>query len=407
VTVFHCIEDEGRPQYEVEKAEDDDLSIIRVVRNHRFPTFRHTYIDEKMEDIFRQVLDETRPEIVHIQHLLLHSVRYPTIARERNVKVAMTLAEFLLLCPRNGWLLRPGNVRCDGPDAKQCGRCTLVWPHPTGGILPRRVQRMLGKIKLRLGIHDGSYVKANRKRREEVQAALADVNLFIAPSRFLRDRFVQNGLVPAEKIVHSDYGFLKGRLLSARAKRKKRTESIPLRIGFTGTVSDWKGVHVLVEAMNGIPEGAVTCDIHGSLDSFPAYAERLKKLSRNPSVQFRGRFDNSRVADVLAEMDVLVVPSLWYENSPLTIHEAFVAGMPVITGNEGGMAELIQDGTWGLLFRIGDAADLRQKILRLVEEPGLLDRLRKGIPQVKDIDDDARETEDRFAALVAGRLPPR
>jgi hypothetical protein len=103
---------------------------------------------------------------------------------------------------------------------------------------------------------------------------------------------------------------------------------------------------------------------------------------------------------------VLVVPSIWLENAPLTILEAFLAGVPVVCSDLGGMAEMVEDGVSGLRFRPGDAEDLREKLLRLVREPGLLERLRRGIPAVRRIEDDVRELRAHFGRLAQrARLP--
>ena len=94
-----------------------------------------------------------------------------------------------------------------------------------------------------------------------------------------------------------------------------------------------------------------------------------------------------------------MIPSLWYENSPLTIHEAYLAGLPVIATDHGGMAELVDDGVSGLHFRRGDADDLRAKISQFLDDPALLDRLRRGFPAVKTIAEDAEVMESRYSSL--------
>jgi glycosyltransferase involved in cell wall biosynthesis len=159
-------------------------------------------------------------------------------------------------------------------------------------------------------------------------------------------------------------------------------------------------VHVLVEAFNRLPEAGVECGIWGDLTFLPDYVDELRRARRHLDVRLMGPCDNRRVADVLAALDVLVVPSLWLATSPLTSHEAFLAGVPVLCADRGGMAGLVQDGVSGLHFRLGDAADLRAKIERLMREPELLARLRAGIPPVKDIADDARWLEARLAELA-------
>src|SRR5439155_26694905 len=124
-----------------------------------------------------------------------------------------------------------------------------------------------------------------------------------------------------------------------------------------------------------------------------------------PNVRFMGRIENAALPAAFAELDLLIVPSLWFENSPLTIHEAFLAGVPVLTADRGGMAELVEDGKSGLHFHMGDADDLRRQLLRVVREPGLLESLRLEPPRVKTIEEDAAAMEERYGLLLQGVCP--
>ncbi len=405
VFVYHTERDPDRPQYELTRVENDGLPTFRAIHNYRFQTFRDTYWDERMEENFREILAEVKPDVVHCQHLHLHSMGYLTILEELNIPVIYTLAEYLLLCPRNGWLIRPDYSLCDGPTPRQCGHCTLGLPPPNKTILPQRLDRFLGKLKQRIGMRDVRYVEANRQRNQEIKEQLAKVDLFIAPSMFLRDQFLKNEMIEKDRIIHSDYGFRVKEMLALKKDGAPKKNSGPLRIGFTGAISVWKGVDVLVEAMSGISESEAVCEIYGDLDAFPPFVKRLRQLATRGNVHFKGRFDNTKIAEVLDRFDVLVVPSIWFENSPLTIHEAFLYGVPVITSGEGGMAELVEDGVNGLHFRLGDKNDLQAKIQRLVNEPELLSTLRSNMPMIKDIEDDARHMEQHFQALLDGKKP--
>jgi hypothetical protein len=122
-------------------------------------------------------------------------------------------------------------------------------------------------------------------------------------------------------------------------------------------------------------------------------------------VEFRGRFDNARLSEVYAEIDVLIVPSVWFENSPITIHEAFLTHTPVIASDIGGMAEYVRDGVDGLHFKVGDDADLAAKMQRFLDEPGLVERLSKDWIPIKTIAEDAAVTEFRYRALACARKP--
>ncbi len=112
------------------------------------------------------------------------------------------------------------------------------------------------------------------------------------------------------------------------------------------------------------------------------------------------RTENAAIADILGSLDVVIVPSVWYENSPLTIQEAFVGRVPVITADQGGMAELVRHEVDGLHFRIGDVADLRRVMRAVIDDPARLARLRANIPPVPSIEAQSAQVRSRYEALV-------
>lgn len=402
-----------RPQYELTRGEFDGIPYSEAVHNRFFATFEHSYRDPDMERVFRQVLDQASPDVIHLQHLYLHSIGYIDIARSRNIPTLYTLHEYMLMCLNGGRLLRPGSVPCAGPDTDHCARCAAVtYPGVTtgdGAWLPstvsRLAQQMRRAVSRRTNRADGNgdadrYRPSVRQRQRETKAALDNVDLFIAPSRYLRGRFVDAGLIRLDRIEHSDYGFFVDPFAHVR-----KTTAPTLRVGYVGTIAEFKGVHLILDAFRDIDHPGIECRIYGDLDTFPDFKVRLLQRPTPVSVRFMGRLPNDAVADAVAALDLLIVPSLWPENSPLTIHEAFLAGTPVLTADDGGMAELVQHGRCGLLFRSGDAADLRRQILRVLAEPGLLASLRQRLPPVKTIAEDAAQMEARYHRLLQARRP--
>ena len=434
LSVYYTQRHQDLPQYQMLRGTYDSLETFEVVNNHEFGTFRGTYHDEDMEKHLRTVLDEVKPDIVHIQHLHLHSIDYIGIIKESGIPVVYTLAEYLNICPRNGWMAKMDFTLCEGPETHECAKCARgVWPAPGKDELPPSVDwdmgpqpaapykrfsvtRFIGKAKRKITGEPppeapvpapeprslpapavDPFVPAVERRWRETKAQLDQVDLFVAPSRFLRERYIEAGMVDADRIVYSDYGFDHEPFAGLEPVEKS---SGNLVVGFIGSIAEQKGVHLLVEAFNELPEEGVECRIYGGLTGWPDYVAEVRALRSHVGVRFMGRYANDRIAEVLREFDVLVVPSRWYENSPLTIHEAFMAGIPVITGNRGGMAELVEHEKSGLHFIVDDGTDLRRQIERLLKEPELLERMRGQLPAVKDITEDAREMEERFRELV-------
>ena len=143
--------------------------------------------------------------------------------------------------------------------------------------------------------------------------------------------------------------------------------------------------------------------MYGSLDTFPDYVASLRRLARELPVQFRGGFERGVVARVYAGLDLLVVPSLWPENSPLVIHEAFQAGVPVVGARVGGIPELLRDGRGGLLYEAFSPADLARTLEPLIASRERLAQLVATLPLVKSIAQDAAEWEAIYAALQPAR----
>jgi glycosyltransferase involved in cell wall biosynthesis len=229
-----------------------------------------------------------------------------------------------------------------------------------------------------------------------------EVDLFVAPSRSIADEFQRLG-VDAAKIRTSDYGFVP--LLRSIRNGNDGTRR-PLRIGYVGTLVWHKGVHVLLDAVRGIPLNAYELKIFGNPDVFPDYSAALLGGAAGLPVRFMGAFDRERVAEVYAQIDVLVVPSLWLENSPLVIHEAFMAGIPVVGARIGGIVDLVDEGRTGLLYDPASPIELQAVLRTLIENPQRLNALAefaRTMPRVKSIVEDAQEWERAYAEVLRGR----
>lgn len=420
-------EDDPRPSARFRLAPEswEGLPVFRLFRGEP-PDFARSYTDPVIDEIFRSFLTERQPEVIHFQHTFRLSAGMIQVARRSGAKVALTLADFWFICPPI-LLLQPEFALCPGPEVERCARCgnaigALYAGAPgaslqasdnalvrTSGKLAQagadRAIRLAHALKRRLprpaveGLRrwkqaretadpDSSYRKRLAliaARQETMKNALAAADIVIAPSEFLRQKTIAAGAVASEKIIDSDYGFDP---LPFQGLSRVRADHV--RFGFIGTPVEHKGLHVAVAAMNLLSDTGAELQVHGDLSWFPAYARRLKRLAKNPRVRFLGRFDHAEIAKILSGMDALIAPSLWYENSPLTIHEAFLAQVPVIASDLGGMAELVGPGG-GKVFSPGDPADLARVMRELIADPEEINRLRESIPPVKTIQDHAAE----------------
>lgn len=223
------------------------------------------------------------------------------------------------------------------------------------------------------------------------------IDLFIAPSQFLRNEFIRFG-IPKEKIKFVPYG-----IETESFGGSKKEPSDKVRFGFIGTILPAKGVDILIQAFNKIKDRRVELKIYGKLfpyRGFEYYPGFIKKLVKNESIQFMGGFNHEDVSAIFSEIDVLFFPSIWNENCPLTILEAFASKTPVIASRIGGVPELVDDGVNGLLFNPGDADDLYRKMQRVIENADILGKLKGKIPEVKNMETNAKEMEEIYNKLV-------
>jgi glycosyltransferase involved in cell wall biosynthesis len=418
VAVFTCEEDRGAEQWTLREREHDGVPVFEGIYNRIYADVSEHWDDPQMGAVFAGVLDRWKPDLVHVQGLqFVGGVSALAAAAQRGVPVVMTLHEYWWLCPRAGLMYDLDGRACETATPADCARCVDVYPidrgrwsdgrhggdGSEGGNLTEGARAEAGGRDADgrpLPPPSGAFAELGDRRwfaralvgrERELAAAREHVGRFIAPSRFLLERYVAAGF-PRERIVHADYGFPdpSDAAAAARAARTPRAPGAPVRAGFVGTLSDYKGVEVFARAVLALADtGAVHGRVHGHLDWFPDVAERLRAIAaRCPeALELPGPFQPEERSRILADLDVLVVPSLWWENSPLTIHEAWQHGLPVFASDRGGMAELVGQGG-GALFPPGDDAALAELLTRASRDPAWWESLAASIPAVRPIEED-------------------
>ena len=174
-------------------------------------------------------------------------------------------------------------------------------------------------------------------------------------------------------------------------QRQKLNGSV--RFAYIGGLSWQKGVHILVESFEGV-RGARELWIAGD-ESFDAdYVARIRAKAAT-GVRFLGRLTREEVWETLTQVDIVVIPTLWYETFSFIVSEAFAAGVPVVASRLGPLADRVRDGVDGLLVSPGDIAAWQSALQRLVDEPHLLARLRANVRPPMTLD----EHVDRIEAL--------
>ena len=367
VTVFTRVENPFVKRYDTFEEEIEGVKVIRVNKPQTNYRLQEVYLDDEMDDVFRDTLKRIKPEIVHFGHVSHLSSNLPIIAKEEfNLSIVYTLDDFWLKCP-SGQLLHDEMTICSEMIKKRCMGCL----------------RVKYKDCLTEGVYD-DYMN-------HMERMMASVDVFLSPSVFLRDFFVSNG-IPEDRISHSPYGFNKSRI-SYRKRRYDGESSI--KFAFLGRIIPSKGVVHMIDAFKEASTANSTLDIFGDAGKFFRFL-----TADDTKVRFRGQYDNSEIDEILDSIDVLIVPSIWYENSPLVIQEAFLAGIPVITADIGGMAELVQDGVDGFTYGVGNKEELSGLISRIDKDPTLLNVLNPNPSSVRSIEDDASSIIDLYGRLT-------
>ena len=368
------------------------LSVDLLTSAHLRGRYAHPLLGEW----FRDYLERARPDLAHFQAGYLIGVAPLEAASRAGVPTVLTLHDYWFLCPRITLLRGDGSLCTAIPDDPAgCAWCMRL--ESRRYRLPDRATHgLFGRFAGRFGLNGDRKVYADRRAR--LLSALKLPDAVIAPSRFMADQFASH--VDLDKLHRIDLGL---DLTPFEHRRQSTSARAGLRFGFIGQMVHHKGVHLLIDAFRRLKPNGCPIELHlyGGLEAHPAYVHRLRVMAgANPYVYFHGRIHNDAVANVLAELDVAVVPSIWYENSPLALLEAHAAGLPVISAALGGMTERVRDGVDGLHFRANDSDDLARKMQRLIDEPDLLSHLRAGVAMPLGIDEEMEHLTRLYQRLI-------
>ena len=321
-----------------------------------FDYFAHANPDPMFPRAFMDLLEETKPDVVHLHHYVNFGVEIFLHIRRvlPNARIVVTLHEYQAICNHFGQMVkRPSFFLCEKSSPRDCSQC-----FPEKSPQDFFLRELYLKRFFRLVDH------------------------FISPSQFLANRYagwglpahaisvVENGLPEQpEELTASEEGVQAGQLV----------------LGFFGQISRLKGMGVVIEAAKLLDKEGISgirFEIHGDYSNQPlAFREEFERqlLEAPPSFHYVGPYENSRVHSLMRTAHAVLVPSIWWENSPLVIQEALRARRPVICSDIGGMAEKVRDGLDGYHFRAGNAHSLAALAKALLQQPDRLKRLQASL----------------------------
>jgi glycosyltransferase involved in cell wall biosynthesis len=294
--------------------------------------------------LVRHAIEHRRPDVLHVHNFLpLLSPAVHRTARASGVAVVQTLHNYRLVCPA-GTLFR------DGRPCEDCLGRPVAWPAVVHACY-RSSRPQSAVVAAMLATH-------------RVLGTWHDkVDLYLAVSGFLRDRIVAGGY-PADRILVKGNFVPDPRLLgqSSDANGEAAERSGML---FVGRLSLEKGIDRVVERWGAIPD-APDLRVAGAGPLEPLVREAA---ARNARIRFVGRLEPQAVRHAMATSDALVFASRWYEGQPMTILEAFAAGLPVIAPRIGSIPELVEDGRTGILFDAEEPGALAEAVMRAMADP--------------------------------------
>jgi glycosyltransferase involved in cell wall biosynthesis len=372
--------------------------------------FEWTFRNPELGHWVKTFLQRTRPDIVHVNSGYLLGGTVPEAALGLNIPTVLTLHDYWFMCPLIT-LLRPSGRICDTPvPPARCVWCSLLqkrrYRWPDRQLSSRLGDAFVWSSQSRIAasvMGITPQLELVVERRRYLKHILEVVDAVISPSRFLIQKVEEYGFRPRH-MVYLPFGLDKTHI----SHPGLHSPSEKLRIGYLGQFAPHKGVHLLLAAFKRLVKRSPSYELilHGRLSTDSAYERKLLRMAQDqPSITFAGPYPNEQVGQILNGLDVLVVPSIWYENRPTVIIEAHAAQVPVVAARLGGMRELIKHDENGLLFEVGSVESLAEQLGRLVAEPGLLPHLRSGIGPVPAVEDETATLVSLFKSLLSA--PPK
>lgn len=307
---------------------------------------------------FREFLLEKKPDAVYIHHFANIGIDILRELRQTlpDAFICLTLHEYLAICHSQGQMVKAQTKRLCYRETPE--ECSLCFPEHSAQDF--------------------------WLRKHYVQKHFEAADILVSPSHFLKQRYVDWG-IPENYIVVIENGQPQFANVPAPA-----TVGKVQRFGFFGQVTPYKGLDVLLHAMHAMrPEHRknMVVEVHGANFELqnPALKEAIDRL-RAPliaegSLRWVGQYEPRELQRRMGKVDWVVIPSIWWENSPMVIQEAFCLGKPVITANIGGMAEKVRDMVDGLHFEARNALDLSEVLTKAVSTQGLQQRLSINVTQ--------------------------
>lgn len=352
-------------------------------------TFDNAY-DPEIGRAVKGLLQEQKPDLFIIMNFYMLTLAPVEAAKELKIPVVHIATDFVPICRRSTFIRWDSKPCQKGESTKSCAAC-FVSHRTSGRVISSIFDRVPEETLKRWAKNYGSHrfpsplwslkpywkqVSIMDERLRILQPLRDQIDLVLTPTNFTYRIFRTNGFRP-ERVYHFPFGVETDHPLN-----EMDNKSAPhVRFLFIGRFQPYKGAHLLVNAFNNLhePKGA-TLTLYGGPHGYESYFQDLKsRMATNYRIQFGGILAPTELKRAFAESDYFVLPSTWHENSPLILLDALQSNTPVIASDVGGITDLIKDGVNGYLFPMGDAHALQKVMQKVIDQPTLVEKLRKGI----------------------------
>jgi glycosyltransferase involved in cell wall biosynthesis len=401
----------GEPvqEKEVIHYEFEGIPVISIDKNCRPNTrIKDTYYQIEHRELLLHILQEEKPDILHITHLVNHTAVLIEAAVMEKIPIMATFTDFFGFCLNNR-LESAGERLCKGPNHRRtnCVACYLrtYYRNSSNSSWRQKFARMpwvrliaeAGWTLTRIpGFDKGplaGMVSDIAYRPNILDRLYQNYQFTITPSSCLREAYLANGCRIPLYNVHFGVDI-------DRSPKPTVPADLPLRIGFIGQIAPHKAPDLLIDALRSYRPDSVQCKIYGSPCQDPVYMADLRRRAKNLPVEFPGTFPKSKLAEILAGLDLLVIPSIWHENSPLILLYALATHTPVIVTDVRGLTEFITPGQNGFTFPLGNKAALAHLLRKLTDSPEHVRTMSTTTFYSRTVDDMVTDTEALQLQLV-------
>lgn len=343
------------------------VSVISIRHLNVPESLSFDIFDESIRVILNKIITKEKYDIMHVVHPMRHGYAIK-VAHSISLPIVLTLTDFWLLCPKFILVTSKGELCKGSEDYLKC------------------IENCYGSF----------FKNKLHNRIKEVQDILRTVDCVVSGTNFLIKMFELNNFSSNIKLIRfgTDYN-------NVRSNLKKYSENSEITIGFLSTLIPHKGAAILIDAFNKINLKNIRLKIYGHYFGEKEYYETIKKMvNNNKKVEFYGEYKYEELPDIFNEIDIVVVPSLWWENSPLILLGALAHNVPAIVSNLDGMTEIIKDGENGFSFDVGNVESLAKVLQKISNDPTILNELKAKICHPPRIEEEAFEYEKIYSSLI-------